>query len=342
MPSPFLSIFQTCAITFSFTSMTGPFSVKRDNWRFIEVTRDKTIGDGSYGRVYECQRKSYTGKSRHWPAGPIAVKFPRKPFERHQDELYFMREVDMMAQVEHPACLSLFAWCWDPSIRECGGIATELMPFSLEEIIEKDKDGCAPPGWTPTRRSCVAFAIAAGMNHLHSKGIVHRDLKPANVLLDAQLLPRVADFGFAKFVTVENHLNMTSGIGSPLYMAPELRERYDYTDKVDVYSYGIMLFEMFTSLTPFDELLDGHTEKSRGNRLNDLVADGWRPMCPDSLPLKVIEAIEACWDHEPENRPSFAELLKNPDAFVLSGTDRNVFTDFMRMLLHDGKMDLPL
>jgi serine/threonine protein kinase len=217
-------------------------------------------------------------------------------------------------------------------------MATELMPYSLQGIIEKDRKGLAPPEWTPTRRSCVAFAIAAGMDYLHSRNIVHRDLKPENVLLDEALLPRIADFGFAKWVSVSNQMEMTRGIGTPIYMAPELYSSYDepdYTGKVDVFAFGILLFAMFTSQVPFSQY-------KNGGALRIAVANGERPECPDDLPPDVVGLMQRCWDASPERRPSFAEILEAPEGFLLSNSDEAAFKEFRKYLLVDKRMFLPV
>jgi serine/threonine protein kinase len=314
--------------------MTGPVSIKRGNWTYVEVTKDRVLGQGSYGIVCECQRRAYKGRSRSWAAGPIAVKFPKKPLSDEESRRNFLQEIGVMSEIEHPACLNLFAWTWDAA-NGLYGIATDIMPTSLDKILSLDKKGQAPPEWTSTRRCCVAFGIAAGMSYLHSKNIVHRDLKPANVLLDEQLLPHVADFGLSKLVTVANQMEMTCGVGTPIYMAPELYDEAGYTAKVDVYAYGIMLFELFTAQEPFEKV------KNRW-ALKKAIERGDRPKCPSYLPAEVVQMMEACWNQSPADRPSFADILEHPEGLLLSDADEVAFEDFRRDLLEERKMDLPL
>jgi serine/threonine protein kinase len=247
----------------------------------------------------------------------------------------FLQEVEVMSQVDHPACLNLFAWTWDPS-GPSYGIATELMPHSLDKVIEQHSRGLGPPEWTPTQQSCVAFGIAAGMNYIHSKNIIHRDLKPANVLLDEQYLPHIADFGLSKIVSLSNQMEMTMSIGTPVYMAPEL---YDspahekgepaYTAKVDVYAYGILLFGLFTNQKPFPKFKTAHG-------LQQAVIRGERPVIPPEVPANVAELMRACWAQNPEERPSFAEMLRNPDQFLLEAYGETAFREFTRDLLEGG------
>jgi serine/threonine protein kinase len=84
------------------------------------------------------------------------------------------------------------------------------------------------------------MGIAHGMAHVHSLGIIHRDLKPANILLDQDFLPRICDFGISLFDGDES-ASMARKVGTPRFMAPELMTLAKYGNKIDVYSYGMLL-----------------------------------------------------------------------------------------------------
>jgi serine/threonine protein kinase len=311
------------------------------DWKFVQVSpgSSEILGEGAFGRVYRGLRKAYAGRSRKWAESPIAVKFPRRPLTSDQEKRSFTSEIDVMSQVSHPACLNLFAWTWDPAGGQYG-IATDFMPYSLDKVLDQHARGIAPAVWTPTRRSCVALAIAAGMNHIHSKQIIHRDLKPANILLDEQYLPHIADFGLSKLISLENQMDMTTAIGTPLYMAPELYDggqcvdgEPQYTAKVDVYAFGILLYGLYTTQKPFP------TIKTSGG-LQQAVMRGERPKIPPDVPPNVKALMEACWAENPAARPSFAELLKNPNQFLLEAEGETAFQEFTRDLLEEGKMTL--
>jgi serine/threonine protein kinase len=320
--------------------MTGPVSLKLADWRYVEVHTDPSsfLGEGTFGRVYVGVRKANAGRRRKWPEGPIAVKFPKRTQMNDQEKNSFLSEIDIMSQVSHPACLNLFAWTWD-TVAGQFGIATDIMPYSLDKIIEQDSRGIAPPAWTPTRRSCVALAIAAGMNHIHSRNIIHRDLKLANVLLDEQYLPHIADFGLSKLISLENQMEMTTRIGTPIYMAPELYREPEiegepqYTGKVDVYAYGLLLFGLYTTQKPFSNYKSPFT-------LQQAVIKGVRPTIPDEVPANVKGLIEACWAGNPDDRPSFEGLLRDPDQFLLEAEGEAAFREFTSNLLVEGKMVL--
>lgn len=98
----------------------------------------------------------------------------------------------------------------------------------------------------------LALDIAHGMQYLHAQGILHRDLKSENLLLDEYMCVKVADFGIS---CLETQCGSAKGFtGTYRWMAPEMIKEKHHTKKVDVYSFGIILWELLTALTPFDNL----------------------------------------------------------------------------------------
>lgn len=98
----------------------------------------------------------------------------------------------------------------------------------------------------------LSLDIAHGMQYLHTQGILHRDLKSENLLLDEDMCVKVADFGIS---CLESQCGSAKGFtGTYRWMAPEMIKEKHHTKKVDVYSYGIVLWELFTALIPFDDM----------------------------------------------------------------------------------------
>ena len=179
------------------------------------------------------------------------------------------------------------------------------------------------------RTEAIIFGIAEGMRYLHSKDIVLRDLKPGNVGFDADGSIRLFDFGMARKVS---DCDPTELCGSPRYMAPEAMNGGGYTLKVDVFSFGVLLFELCSLEVPFAKNYKWSNNKrsnsnSSSNSNNNsksqkeaLVEDFYKSVVENELrpsdnlkPIipcpKIRALIEECWSTESNERPSFEEII---------------------------------
>ena len=144
--------------------------------------------------------------------------------------------------------------------------------------------------------------------------VLHRDLKPDNIgfSLDGQV--KLIDFGLAR--VLENSdpnsnetYEMSGETGSLRYMAPEVADRHTYNHKADVYSFGIILWEMNAGIRPFNNL-------SRDNFYEQVVHGGERPHLSKKWPLELNKLIAACWSIEIAARPSFGEIVDAIDSLL--------------------------
>jgi serine/threonine protein kinase len=170
---------------------------------------------------------------------------------------------------------------------------------SLHSILRSDR---ALDWWDGTAKSIVVLGIVLGMIALHDSGIYHRDLKPVNVLLDDDHRPRVYNFGSSRDQSLEMTLNCSTQVGTPLYMAPELFEEIAYDEKVDTYSFAVMLYEIIVGTSVFSPKLSP-TQLAR-----KVTVARQRAEIPDTVSEFVRKLIVRGWSEDPAERPSFAQI----------------------------------
>lgn len=283
------------------------------------------IGSGAFANVY-LVRDLNTGEI-------FAAKISKKIVNDTPEMLKNLsREVNILYKLNHPAILKFI--CYSPTNfkqKNRPVIITEYAPNgSLYDLIRQERQSLCTQDWDDTRKLIILYGIASALAFLHSNHIVHRDLKPSNILLDKYLQPKVGDFGLSK-INHQNEesmtMNSTVGIkGTPLYVAPEVWERQEYSEASDVYSFAMIMFELITAQVPFDE--------GSVFSIQEFVKSGRRPEIASDTPEVYKFLIEQCWDQDPNNRPTFEQILqqlKNDPGF-LENVDEDDFlnyTDFI-------------
>jgi len=230
----------------------------------------------------------------------------------------FQREVSVLATASHPCLLGFVGATDTPPF--C--IITEWMAGdTLYHEIHKYKRLDA------TQRTIAAFDIARGMQFLHSKHIIHRDLKSLNVLFDSNQRAHICDFGFSRDMGKEDLY--TQNIGTPHWMAPELlTSSSSYNSKIDVYAYGIVLWELVSGQLPFAGLES--TQIIAQVLMNDS-----RPMIPSNTNSFMADLIKQCWDRNPDNRPSFDEIVRRfqTGPVLLNGADHDIVREYIEEMV---------
>lgn len=148
----------------------------------------------------------------------------------------------------------------------------------------------------------MAVGIAKAIQYLHSREVIHRDLKARNVLLTKRLQPKLIDFGASRLISP---FDMSAGVGTPFWTAPEVLESTEYTEKADIYSFGVLLTELDTCEAPFHSVVGANGEKMKPFLILKQVVDGLlRPSLTDGCPQRIRKAADACFQHDPKLRPS--------------------------------------
>ena len=136
--------------------------------------------------------------------------------------------------------------------------------------------------------------------HTHSPIIIHRDLKSLNILVDQDWNVKVSDFGLSRFKVSSL---MTGQCGTYQWMAPEVVRGHNYTEKADVYSFGINLWEIYTRNIPYHNMVPIQAAVAVMNQ-------GLRPVLPKTTPIEYSSLVSECWDQNPNLRPSFEVILQ--------------------------------
>ncbi|CAN8312455.1 unnamed protein product [Cochlearia groenlandica] len=251
-----------------------------------EVTVAERIGLGSYGEVYRGD----------WHGTAVAVKkFIDQDITGEALE-EFRSEVLMMRRLRHPnIVLFMGAVTRPPNL----SIVTEFLPRgSLYRLIHRPNNQL-----DERKRLRMALDAARGMNYLHSCNpvIVHRDLKSPNLLVDKNWVVKVCDFGLSR-MKLSTYLSSKSTAGTAEWMAPEVLRNEPADEKCDVYSYGVILWELFTLQQPWGKM----------NPMQVVGAVGFqhrRLEIPEFVEPGIADIIKKCWQTDPRLRPSFAEIM---------------------------------
>ena len=222
------------------------------------------IGIGGFGEVYFAESDS--GKE-------VALKRIQKNLDVE------IRGVRHCLNLRHPNLVAIYDIRYDQD--QQGWIVMEFIEGeSLRDHLDRSTDPLAGPIHSyeqgkPERILPVIAQIIAGMTYLHDQGIVHRDLKPANIFLDKGLA-KIGDYGLSKYISTSRRAGQTESVGTFHYMAPEIGKG-EYGKEIDIYSLGIILYEMLTGTVPFDG------QSTQEILLKHLTADPDLSMLPEGL-----------------------------------------------------------
>ncbi|RWR86867.1 Protein kinase domain-containing protein [Cinnamomum micranthum f. kanehirae] len=221
----------------------------------------------------------------------VSVKIIRSEQLNEALKVEFAQEVMILREVQHENVVRFIGACTRlPEL--C--IVTEFMPGgSLYDFLHMHHNFLE-------LSQLLKFVtdICKGMEYLHQKNIIHRDLKTANLLMDAENVVKVADFGVARFQCQGGV--MTAETGTYRWMAPEVINHQAYDQKADVFSFAIVLWELTTAKVPYDNMTP--LQAALG------VRKGLRPELPENMHPRLLDLMQRCWDAVPSQRPSFSEI----------------------------------
>jgi eukaryotic-like serine/threonine-protein kinase len=227
----------------------------------------------------------------------VAIKLFSPELARGEARNVFFREARVVGKLSHPYIIVLH----DMGIEE-----STLTPYLVMELIEgQSLEKILSKGSVPVAGACAwAGQVALALEAAHRRGVIHGDVKPANVLITQEGRPKLTDFGMARLSRREQA--DTPLLGTPAYWSPEQIFGRAQDARSDIFSLGVMLYEMITGISPF-------AGASINAVCNNILSVTPRPVAHvnPTIPASLSALVDACLTKEPANRIDSAEALAN-------------------------------
>jgi len=315
----------------------APAGGPRASWVVAEKYRVlRLIGSGATGDVFEV---------RHLVSGrDLALKIlhhtPRSPRAGEVFRQSFLREASALAKLHHPHIVSLL----DYGTKDETWLALEIVDGpSLKDLLTLGP-------LDPKMAVAIARQVCAGLNVAHDLGLVHRDIKPGNVLVghDDPVHVKLADFGLSKSWEDTDHVEEGTVVGTPQYMAPEQCEGEAATHRSDLYSVGVLLFEMLTGVTPFADHSGLSVLLAHMGRAPPRLVDA----AGTPFPSLLEEVVARCMSKDPADRYACAAdldadlarcvvQLRHPDQVPGHFSRPSHTSEGLRYLVDEGSLPSP-
>ncbi|XP_067030263.1 fibroblast growth factor receptor 1-like isoform X3 [Acropora muricata] len=289
----------------------APLDIRTRSWEVErkDVKVEKIIGKGAFGQVAKGTAKNLPLRSG---TSSVAIKMV-KANARESDKRDLKSELELMKTLKpHPHVIKLLG-CVTES--EPLLVLIEYVPYGdllgylrksrgLNDTYYEDPDVTPKSNLSSQQLMKFAWQIADGMNYLSLRKVVHRDLAARNVLVGERETCKITDFGMARDVQGENiYERKTKGRLPVKWTAYESLLYGQYTTKSDVWSYGVVLYEISTiGGSPYPRM--------EGSKIVDLLHQGYRMPKPEHVGNDLYEIMMNCWQSEPEARPLFSDLTQ--------------------------------
>ncbi|XP_041064559.1 tyrosine-protein kinase ABL2 isoform X1 [Carcharodon carcharias] len=257
-----------------------------DKWEMerTDITMKHKLGGGQYGEVYVGVWKKYSLT--------VAVKTLKEDTMEVEE---FLKEAAVMKEIKHPNLVQLLGVC---TLEPPFYIVTEYMPHGnlLDYLRECNREEV-----NAVVLLYMATQISSAMEYLEKKNFIHRDLAARNCLVGENHVVKVADFGLSRLMTGDTY-TAHAGAKFPIkWTAPESLAYNTFSIKSDVWAFGVLLWEIATyGMSPYPGI--------DLSQVYDLLEKGYRMEQPEGCPPKVYELMRSCWQWNPMERPSFAEI----------------------------------
>ncbi|KAM8898209.1 tyrosine-protein kinase Tec isoform 1-T3 [Spinachia spinachia] len=259
---------------------TAGFSYEKWEINPSELTFMKEVGSGQFGVV-----RLGKWRARH----RVAIKAIRAMYEED-----FVEEAKVMMRLSHPKLVQLYGVC---SEQKPIYIVTEFMEHGCLLNFLRQRRGSFGLGSLLS----ICLDICEAMEYLETRGFIHRDLASRKCLVNDSLVVKVSDFSMTRYV-LDDQYTSSSGAKFPVkWSPPEVFNFCKYSSKSDVWSYGVLMWEVFTEgRMPF--------EQNQNHEVVTMVTQGQRLFRPTMAPAPIYDIMQLTWQERPDGRPSFSQL----------------------------------
>ncbi|KAL4679578.1 hypothetical protein H8959_009228 [Pygathrix nigripes] len=261
-------------------------SVRIKKWEIdpSELAFIKEIGSGQFGVVHLGEWRSHI---------QVAIKAINEGSMSEED---FVEEAKVMTKLSHSKLVQLY------------GVCTQRKPLYI--VTEFMENGCLLNYLRENKGKLrkemllsVCQDICEGMEYLERNGYIHRDLAARNCLVSSTCTVKISDFGMTRYVLDDEYVSSFGSKFPIKWSPPEVFLFNKYSSKSDVWSFGVLMWEVFTEgKMPF--------ENKSNLQVVEAISEGFRLYRPHLAPMSIYEVMYSCWHEKPKGRPTFAELLR--------------------------------
>lgn len=253
-----------------------------------------------------------------------------RPESEKKNSKSLQRLLKILPTFDHPSILRFVGYCKiESNGNNRSAIITEYFPTgTLTDVLNAERDNHPLPGWNDTKKLIAIYGIASGMMYMHSKNVLHRNLNPMSIIFDDSFFPKIRNFNL--IINANDESAKKPIKSSTEYTAPEIFMREPSTKAMDVYSFGMLVYEMVTLNHPFGEI-----ENLNIIHVLQKVEKNQMPVIENSVPLAFKNLIESCWNKNPNERPTFdniTRMLKSDPGFITEKVNKDEFVNYTKFV----------